>query len=470
MSSVQTLERVAGQLSSKLSAIAATATGLILEEAPTYVRSIQLDGEELESIVVATCGVMVGSFGDPDILRAHRKEIERNAHHRSLAGVSLETMMNVIAIQRRCVIQAFEEMVGPGGERIVLMAERRLDRSYAELVGGIAEGYLDGMKERWQEQQTALEALVAISREINRSLDVADVAEAGITETLRVMGMDAGALWLKSAEESPLLLSHSFGFTAAEEAELALVRGSWIVEKAALSAGPIQTGPRPAQKLAVKGMSSVAAVPLLSQGRLFGVLGLASRVPRWLKQGELTFLLAVGDQVAVALARALQHRLEARTDYLTGLANRPEFDRALARAIAASQRHQRPLSLVVLDLDGLKAINDQHGHHAGDIAIRSVARALKRMVRATDTCARLGGDEFGVAMPDSTPAHAEELLQRVRFALVRTAENLPYRLDISFGARAWTQGMEVADLMKQADALLYQEKRKHRALRTGALR
>src|SRR5438552_18303550 len=123
-------------------------------------------------------------------------------------------------------------------------------------------------------------------------------------------------------------------------------------------------------------------------------------------------MAAAADQNATALNRAHQHTREARTDYLTGLANRPEFERAIDRAVAASERHKRRLALMMIDLDNLKQINDEHGHHVGDEAIRVLAHELQRAVRATDTCGRLGGDEFGVAMPDADVHHASDVAAR----------------------------------------------------------
>jgi predicted signal transduction protein with EAL and GGDEF domain len=84
----------------------------------------------------------------------------------------------------------------------------------------------------------------------------------------------------------------------------------------------------------------------------------ATRLPRTFESSDLEFVAAVADQIAVALDRARQHTREARTDYLTGLANRPEFERAIDRAVAAAQRHKRRLTLMMIDLDTLKAIND----------------------------------------------------------------------------------------------------------------
>jgi diguanylate cyclase (GGDEF)-like protein len=175
----------------------------------------------------------------------------------------------------------------------------------------------------------------------------------------------------------------------------------------------------------------------------------------------------VADQIAVALDRARQHTKEARTDYLTGLANRPEFERAIDRAVASAERHKRRLALMMMDLDNLKDINDTYGHHVGDEAIRVLAAELQRAVRATDTCGRLGGDEFGVAMPDADERDAREVGLRVREALDhlnRTAK-LPIPVEFSIGITAWRQGLDWQAMYQSADKALYVDKRRRHSVK-----
>src|SRR5437899_3265515 len=181
------------------------------------------------------------------------------------------------------------------------------------------------------------------------------------------------------------------------------------------------------------------------------------------RQSELRGLY----HIAVALDRARQHTKEARADYLTGLANRPEFERAIDRAVASADRHKRRLALMMIDLDNLKEINDTYGHHVGDEAIRVLAAELQRAVRATDTCGRLGGDEFGVAMPDADERDAREVGIRVREALDhlnRTAK-LPVPVEFSIGITAWRQGLDWQAMYQSADKALYVDKRRRHAAR-----
>jgi diguanylate cyclase (GGDEF)-like protein len=215
----------------------------------------------------------------------------------------------------------------------------------------------------------------------------------------------------------------------------------------------------------IAGEWSAIRAELRTKGVLLGAMTVATRLPRTFESSDLEFVAAVADQIAVALDRARQHTREARTDYLTGLANRPEFERAIDRAVAAASRHKRRLALMMIDLDNLKHINDTVGHHIGDEAIRLLAQELQRAVRATDTCGRLGGDEFGVAMPDADERDAREVGLRVRQSLdeLNASEKVPVPVEFSIGIAAWRPGMDWQAMYQVADKALYVDKRRRHA-------
>ena len=468
MTAVQALDRVAKSLLERNEELTGIALEQVAHSAPAYVRAAVRAGQSVEDLVRATVTVLCEALVRPDLLKNAELTIRANAGRRAAEGIPLESLLEVIAIQRRVVMTEFERLAGPEWAGAVLLGERRLERAYTQLVMGITSGYLESVQEIASERNDALESLVLISRAINRALDVADVAGSGLGETVKAMAADGGAVYLQSP--GGLALSHSTGYTWKEDLDLRDSRSHWLVAKAADSAGPVQTGQSPERPLPVEGVSSAVAAPLRFQGEVLGVLTVVSRTPRRFQPAELTFLVAVADHMAVALARAFQHRLEARTDFLTGLANRPEFARAMERAVASAERHQRPLTLAVFDVDVLKEINDGWGHHAGDRAIRAVADVLRSVVRASDTCARLGGDEFALAMPETGHLEAEEVLRRIRRALRQRAVRMPFPLEVSVGMATWERGMTGERLFKLADARLYQEKRKHRAEREAAVR
>ena len=191
--------------------------------------------------------------------------------------------------------------------------------------------------------------------------------------------------------------------------------------------------------------------------------GLESLVP--LAEQRLLELAAL----AVVPARnALRHADAVRLAYkdpLTALYNRRAFADYLERESQRSNRYERPLSVILIDLDGLKSINDTFGHDSGDRAIRAVADVLARSVRRADVCARLGGDEFAILLPDTAADAGRRIGSRVQRAVA--AENLPnhgldgaIRLSCSFGvADLVAAGGDPARMLEIADAGLYQAKR-----------
>ena len=323
------------------------------------------------------------------------------------------------------------------------------------MVVQLARGYMDAMHERSRNQRHLMEAMVAVAAAVNRPVELSEVAQSGLAAIVKSTNAEAGALWLRSEDPGELGLAYTHGLRWDEDRRLrtAAVEPFQLVERAAHSRSAITgaglgAGGRPL-------LQSAMAVRLSVRTRLVGVVVVGTRELREFDDAEVAFLDAVADHFAAALSRAEQHRRDTRTDFMTGLANRKEFERALDRAIAAAGRHKRPLTLVLLDLDGLKQINDLHGHQAGDAAINAVSAALHRTVRASDTSARLGGDEFGLAMPETTIEQAVEVLHRVDGLLA------PQGYRISAGIASWGPGMDRAALERKADARLYQNKRKH---------
>jgi diguanylate cyclase (GGDEF)-like protein len=190
-------------------------------------------------------------------------------------------------------------------------------------------------------------------------------------------------------------------------------------------------------------------------------------VDRLFSAADLLFMAAVADQVAIAIDRARQFASEARTDHLTGLANRREFERVMEREVALAERHNRRLSLMMIDLDNLKRINDKLGHSAGDGALKVVAQQLLRVVRASDLCARVGGDEFAVAMPETDLDRARDVALRLRRAVEHAGLGLraPEHVEVSVGIAGWKPGQDWETVYQSADNDLYEDKRRRKTVR-----
>jgi len=156
-------------------------------------------------------------------------------------------------------------------------------------------------------------------------------------------------------------------------------------------------------------------------------------------------------QLALSLHLA---RYSAAHDALTSIANRRAFDAALRTAAVQSSRYGWRFSLVLADLDELKLINDQRGHHAGDDALRQFGFSLRRSVRAGDTAARIGGDEFAVILADAESAEVQAFLDRLRATLL---PEQPIHFSVGI-ATAPYESTDPAELYRIADARLYENK------------
>ena len=451
------VEQAAGELAVDLDRLVADAVEEIATRVPDYTRALQHAGEDPSALVAGALGLMLQGLRDRDLLSRVRPVVREMGRTRSEVGVPLDALLEAITIVRAHLSRAFERAARRQGatENAILVGIQRLERVETTMVVQLARGYMDAMHERSRNQRHLMEAMVAVAAAVNRPVELSEVAQSGLAAIVKSTNAEAGTLWLRSEDPGELGLAYTHGLRWDEDRRLrtAAVEPFQLVERAAHSRSAITgaglgAGGRPL-------LQSAMAVRLSVRTRLVGVVVVGTRELREFDDAEVAFLDAVADHFAAALSRAEQHRRDTRTDFMTGLANRKEFERALDRAIAAAGRHKRPLTLVLLDLDGLKQINDLHGHQAGDAAINAVSAALHRTVRASDTSARLGGDEFGLAMPETTIEQAVEVLHRVDGLLA------PQGYRISAGIASWGPGMDRAALERKADARLYQNKRKH---------
>jgi diguanylate cyclase (GGDEF)-like protein len=180
-----------------------------------------------------------------------------------------------------------------------------------------------------------------------------------------------------------------------------------------------------------------------------------------LLQGSFTCLLAFITWAILGAARQMRLDLlaEARVDDLTGLGNRRAFDGSLKVELARRERYGGRLSLILLDLDGFKEVNDRLGHLVGDHALTSTAQALQDAVRIPDSCFRWGGDEFAILLSDSGIDAAQEVGRRVQAHVAEHCElDDGSSLSLRFGAAQLGAGQGGGDLVAAADVALLEAK------------
>jgi diguanylate cyclase (GGDEF)-like protein len=216
------------------------------------------------------------------------------------------------------------------------------------------------------------------------------------------------------------------------------------------------------------GLRSMVVSPLFFRHSPVGVLKIASPRPDAFREQDLAVLDSISELIASAMFHAARMEegelyYKATHDSLTGLANRALFYDRLRQRMALARRNGVSFGLLSFDMDGLKTINDTHGHQAGDAALREVANRIKSISRASDTFARLGGDEFAMIL---TEVHnrdgALQTASRVEQALYEPFqfENWRLRLGVSVGHALFPlDGDAIDPLLDVADRVMYQTKR-----------
>jgi diguanylate cyclase (GGDEF)-like protein len=166
-----------------------------------------------------------------------------------------------------------------------------------------------------------------------------------------------------------------------------------------------------------------------------------------------------GAQLANANRRWLAVEQMATVDELTGLRNRRWLDDAFARCVTRSVRAGTPLTLLMIDIDHFKHVNDRHGHQAGDRTLRAVAQTLASALRPQDLVARYGGEEFAALLPDVPVQDAQTIAERLRSGVERASLRWPIPVTVSIGAAALEPADALEQLVARADRALYRAKR-----------
>ena len=178
--------------------------------------------------------------------------------------------------------------------------------------------------------------------------------------------------------------------------------------------------------------------------------------------------LVVAQDVSQQKQNERELAVQALTDALTGLGNRRAFEIDLAGEFSRADRHNYPLALISLDLDGLKAINDTHGHHRGDAYLQAFASALRQHFRAGDRPYRLGGDEFIVLLAHAHPGGKRSILSHVRHAIQKVRNEFP-GANVSVGVAFYPEdATDPAVLLEMADQRMYQQKFEHHNTARGS--
>jgi diguanylate cyclase (GGDEF)-like protein len=311
-----------------------------------------------------------------------------------------------------------------------------------------------------------LEALTALAERVERAVDSKNVARLLLDSVVETFDFPRGLVLAGPEGQLPLLAS--FGLeeetarrpgrpgTSAVISTAHEARATQLVRGLGADSDPWLASLLPQAE-------DLVVVPLMAEGRPLGALVLeqpaqaGGRIARRVVAG----LERSASYAALALRNAWlleQVQRLAATDGLTKIANRRTFESTLEREVARATRNAEHVSLVMVDIDHFKSLNDNHGHQAGDEVLRNVAAALTIECRDFDTPARYGGEEFAVVLPGCGPEEAVMIAERLRVAVSKAPSVVP--ITASAGVASYPGHAGDADtLVRAADDALYQSKR-----------
>ncbi len=309
-----------------------------------------------------------------------------------------------------------------------------------------------------------LESLAAMARSLENVDDpeaIADTLLAGVTETF---GFGRGVvLGTPSGDEPTLLAFNGPGEVPEAKPHLdASVRRAWD-ERRPVLLKKLDPTDDPQLSALLPFASNVVLLPLSAEGQPVGVLVLerpgtrAARIERRVVDMSHQF----ASHAALALRNAWlmqQVKKMAETDALTGLANRRTFQAILERELARATRNGEQVTLIMLDVDHFKDLNDTHGHQTGDEVLKHVASSLIANCRSFDTAARYGGEEFAVVLPACSPQEALIAGERLRKGISASASQVPVTASAGLATFPIHAGTPDA-LVRAADEALYESKR-----------
>jgi diguanylate cyclase (GGDEF)-like protein len=320
-----------------------------------------------------------------------------------------------------------------------------------------------------------LEQVTPLAREIN-SLDIERIADVCVKSIPNLVGVRFASLYVLDETSGILhLLKHNHPFLINKIVSLNQNPPSPMVmavrTKELILITNIDTHKKPvirkSQRVFAENYKTknCAITPLICQDRVVGVLNLADKMEGDSFDSEDIALIELLGQLVgasignIKLFEKIQR--QATTDGLTGLTNHKTFYEILEKELWRSRRYGGQISLIMIDIDNLKKINDAYGHRAGDKVIREVSRRVRECIRQIDIAARYGGDEFAVILPNTSLNDAIVVAERMLEAVSRTPttwqkEQIP--LSISVGLGQYDADANPEDITSRSDQALYTAK------------
>jgi diguanylate cyclase (GGDEF)-like protein len=371
----------------------------------------------------------------------------------------------------------------PGGFCGVLLADAAVPGAFGHEQERLLEGFAGEVGKLLEEASAAagrrrlgdkFETLAAISRDLSSTMKIDEILERMLDHTCEIVPYDRYALFIADPAARTLTLRSQRDFLpeASDECRISFdhgLAGLVATERKQKhfhdlanrgTAIEIIPGSRGQERI-----RSFLGLPLLNAAELVGVWVLVSETPGSFDDEHIDILTVVAAQAATLISNAVLHQTVERmavTDGLTGLYNHRWFQERLAYELQRGDRHEQPLSLLLLDIDHFKKINDTHGHPFGDLVLRTLAAELAGLARNVDFVARYGGEEFAFILVNADRRGCRKSAERVLKAVRKLRiphEGGDFAFTLSIGTATYPDDAATReDLVRCADKALYAAK------------
>jgi diguanylate cyclase (GGDEF)-like protein len=399
-----------------------------------------------------------------------------------LAGIAVTVAGLVVTVLARALTRPLAELT-EAAERVARGdLETRIGRRGDGEVGRLSEAF-DRMTVELRRNMSALEqsrgalrdSLERIGDTLMSTHDLDGLLDVVLETAVLTLQAKVGVVLYASSDKLRLVAEHGLheaGLPAPSSVNPGVGVLGRVVSTGEAIRGRIGSGPPSLEPAAGEPADGdVLAEPVRSLGSVLGVIALYDRVDgRAFDAGAADALRTLAGQASIAVENVLLHQEAQRlstTDALTGAWNFRYLSMSLAREIERSTRFDRPLAVLMLDLDHFKQVNDRYGHARGDTVLRELAHRVQEQIREVDTFARYGGEEFVVVLPETTVEGARQLAERICHAVRREPfehdGEEALRVTVSIGGAAFPRhGSSPATLMRAADKALYVAKNEGR--------
>jgi diguanylate cyclase (GGDEF)-like protein len=351
----------------------------------------------------------------------------------------------------------------------------RVITTFCQQISVIDENTL--LQRERQDLAKDVSVLLEIAKTVGSDIDTGELFSIILEKSTQFLQAEQGSLMLLDEDRRELTVKAMKGLNKKIVELLKIRPGEGISGKVLSTGSPMLVADIDAddrilqEKRPRYKTRSFISIPLKLDNRIIGVLNIADKITgEVFSEEDLQLLISIGAYASVAIERSRFYEKNEElkrisiTDPLTGLLNRRYFQERMSEEIERSRRHHLPLSLIMIDVDDFKSVNDTLGHPVGDEVLKIMARCLRNCIRTIDVAARYGGEEFTVILPQTTKADAQTIAERIctdvnRLDLPFTAADRKLVLSASLGLATYPEDAEsMEDLIRNADVALYAAK------------